>query len=105
LAGESAAVVVGALATAGVRATPVVERDGMVADPWLAENAFMETIIETPYGLVRNNNFADFSLANAAFGRPEPGLGEHSFEILADWGIDSERIARLGADGIIMRLC
>jgi crotonobetainyl-CoA:carnitine CoA-transferase CaiB-like acyl-CoA transferase len=105
LAAREAASVVAALIAAGVRATPVVPRGGQGADTWLADNGFMDHPVETPDGPVRNSRYASFSRAQACFRRPEPGLGEHSFEIVADWGIDPERIARLGEDGIIMRLC
>jgi crotonobetainyl-CoA:carnitine CoA-transferase CaiB-like acyl-CoA transferase len=94
-----------ALLAAGVRAAPVVARGTAANDPWLAENGFMDALIETPDGPVRDTHYAAFSGAKTGYRRPEPGLGEHSFEVLADWGIDPERIARLGEDGIIMRLC
>ena len=43
--------------------------------------------------------------ARSATLRPEPGLGEHTFEVLADYGIADERIARLAEDGVVMCLC
>ena len=39
------------------------------------------------------------------YGRPDPGLGEHTFEILADWGVPAERIQDLADEGVVMRLC
>ncbi|HXQ09650.1 MAG TPA: CoA transferase [Caulobacteraceae bacterium] len=97
--------VVKLLLAAGVRAAPVVARGTAAGDPWLAENGFMDAVIETPDGPVRDTRYVAFSRSAIGYRRPEPGLGEHSFEVLADWGIDPERIARLGEDGIIMRLC
>jgi len=94
-----------ALVAAGVRAAPVVARGTAANDPWLAENAFMDALIETADGPVRNTCFAAFSRARTGYSRPEPGLGEHSFEVLADWGIDPERVASLAEQGVVMRLC
>jgi len=105
LAGWKGTAAVAALVAAGVRAAPVVARGGQATDPWLAENGFMDSLVETPDGPVRSSNYASFSRSEAGYRRPEPGLGEHSFEVAADWGIDPERIARLGAEGVIMRLC
>jgi len=93
------------LVAAGVRAAPVVARGTAASDPWLAENAFMDALTETPDGPVRDTSYATFSRARTGYSRPEPGLGEHSFEVLADWGIDPGRIASLGEQGVIMRLC
>jgi crotonobetainyl-CoA:carnitine CoA-transferase CaiB-like acyl-CoA transferase len=99
------AAIIELLLAAGVRAAPVVARGTAGGDPWLAENGFMDAAIETPDGPVRDTRYAAFSRSATGYRRPEPGLGEHSFEVLADWGIDPERIACLGEAGIIMRLC
>jgi crotonobetainyl-CoA:carnitine CoA-transferase CaiB-like acyl-CoA transferase len=96
---------IASLVAAGVRAAPVVARGTAAADPWLEENAFMDAAVDTPDGPVRDTHYATFSRARTGYRRPEPGLGEHTFEVLADWGIDPERIAALGEAGVIMRLC
>jgi crotonobetainyl-CoA:carnitine CoA-transferase CaiB-like acyl-CoA transferase len=94
-----------ALVRAGVRAMPVREGEEIFGDRWLWENDFFEAVHETPHGSVAERPFAAFSRSPAGYDRPEPGLGEHSFEVLADWGIDAERIQRLADDGVVMRLC
>ncbi len=93
------------LVPAGVRAAPVHEGDEVMADPWLHANHFFDTPRDTPYGPVVNRPVAGFSRSEAGYERPEPGLGEHSFEVLADYGIDAERIEQLADQGIVMRLC
>lgn len=92
------------LVPAGVRATPVREGEEILADPWLHANDFFDTLRETPFGPVTDRPYADFSRSEAGYRRPEPGLGEHSFEVLADWGIDAERIASLADEGVVMCL-
>jgi crotonobetainyl-CoA:carnitine CoA-transferase CaiB-like acyl-CoA transferase len=89
---------------AGVRATPAREGEELAADPWLWANNFFDALRETPHGLVVNRPFARFSRSPTGYDRPEPGLGEHTFEVLADWGIDEGRIARLANDGVVMCL-
>jgi crotonobetainyl-CoA:carnitine CoA-transferase CaiB-like acyl-CoA transferase len=93
------------LRAVGVRATPAQEGDEVLADPWLQANRFLDELRETPFGPVVNRPYAGFSRSVAGYSRPDPGLGEHSFEVLADWGIDPDRIAQLGEDGVVMVLC
>jgi crotonobetainyl-CoA:carnitine CoA-transferase CaiB-like acyl-CoA transferase len=105
LAARPAAEALGALLAAGVRATPVHEGDEVLSDPWLWENNFFDTARQTPYGPVTNRPYARFSRSTSGYERPEPGLGEHTFEVLADYGIAPERIEKLADDGVVMRLC
>jgi crotonobetainyl-CoA:carnitine CoA-transferase CaiB-like acyl-CoA transferase len=93
-----------ALLGAGVRATPAHEGDEVLGDPYLWANDFFDTARRTPYGPVTDRPYGHFSRSHAGYTRPEPGLGEHSFEVLADWGIDPERIAALADEGVVMCL-
>ena len=52
-----------------------------------------------------NRPYATFSRSPCGYNRPDPGLGEHSFEVLADWGVDPDRIASLADEGVVMVLC
>lgn len=112
LAGEIAAALAampmdGALATlvgAGVRASPVREGEQILSDPWLWANDFFDQPRQTPYGPVVNRPYARFSRSDSGYKRPDPGLGEHTFEVLADYGIAPERIAQLAEDGVVMCL-
>jgi crotonobetainyl-CoA:carnitine CoA-transferase CaiB-like acyl-CoA transferase len=99
-AGEALAALLGA----GVRATPAHEGDEVLGDPYLWANDFFDTARPTPYGPVTDRPYGHFSRSHTGYTRPEPGLGEHSFEVLADWGIDAERIAALADEGVVMCL-
>ena len=113
LAGEIARVLAGlemgealtALIRAGARATPVREGEEIFSDPWLWENDFFDQQRQTEHGPVNDRPYATFSRTPVGYERPEPGLGEHTFEVLADWGIDPERIEQLADEGVVMRLC
>jgi len=105
LAGKTMVDALTALVAAGVRATPAREGEELAADPWLWANHFFDALRQTPHGPVVNRPFASFSRSPTGYDRPEPGLGEHTFEVLADWGVDPDRIARLADDGVVMRLC
>ncbi|HEY2710362.1 MAG TPA: CoA transferase [Caulobacteraceae bacterium] len=94
-----------ALTGAGVRAVPARLNEETIDDPWLAENHFFDKTVETPYGPVVNRPYASFTRSTSGYDRPDPGLGEHSFEVLADWGIDPERTASLADEGVVMVLC
>ena len=96
-----------ALATlrgAGVRAAQAKLNEETLTDPWLLANEFFDQPRDTPWGPVTNRPYAAFSRSIAGYTRPDPGLGEHSFEVLADYGIDPERIASLADDGVVMCL-
>jgi crotonobetainyl-CoA:carnitine CoA-transferase CaiB-like acyl-CoA transferase len=94
-----------ALRKAGVRAAPAQEGEEVLADKWLQANNFWDQVRETPYGQVTNRPYATFSRSPCGYNRPDPGLGEHSFEVLADWGVDPDRIASLADEGVVMVLC
>ncbi|HUZ12825.1 MAG TPA: CoA transferase [Caulobacteraceae bacterium] len=105
LASQTAAEALAKLLGAGVRATPVLEGEAILTDAWLWENDFFDTLRQSPHGPVKDRPYAAFSRSRAGYDRPDPGLGEHSFEVLADWGVEPGRIRRLAEDGVVMRLC
>jgi crotonobetainyl-CoA:carnitine CoA-transferase CaiB-like acyl-CoA transferase len=94
-----------ALLQAGVRAFPVREGEEIFSDPWLWRNDFFDQPVQTPHGPVNDRPYAAFSRSACGYQRPDPGLGEHTFEVLADWGIAEERVETLAEQGVIMRLC
>jgi len=104
LATMTAADALTALVNAGVRAGPVLRGEEILSDPWLWANDFFDLPRETPHGPVTDRPFAAFSRSPAGYDRPEPGLGQHTFEVLADYGIDEARIARLADAGVVMCL-
>ena len=96
--------VLAALRQAGVRAVLAQEAERTLTDTWLAANDFLDQVRDTPYGPVTNRPYGTFSRSPCGYTRPDPGLGEHTFEVLADYGIDPERIARLADEGVVMCL-
>jgi crotonobetainyl-CoA:carnitine CoA-transferase CaiB-like acyl-CoA transferase len=94
----------GLLTGVGVRATPAHAAEQVLADEWLKANRFLDEVRQTPYGPVVNRPYATFSRTPAGYTRPDPGLGEHSMEVLADWGFDPARIAALADQGVVMCL-
>jgi formyl-CoA transferase len=71
-------------------------------DPWLAENGFVETWNHPRLGpLVTAKAFSVFSRTPSGFVWPTPDLGEHSAEILGEYGIAPQRIAELMAAGAV----
>jgi len=104
LARLSMAEALSALIGSGVRATPAHEGDEVLGDPYLWANDFFDTAKATPYGPVADRPYGHFSRSHTGYTRPEPGLGEHTFEVLADWGIDPERISALADEGVVMCL-
>jgi len=89
---------------AGVRATPVREGEEILGDSWLWANDFFDAVRQSPHGPVTNRPYATFARSPVGYDRPEPGLGQHSFEVLADYGIEPARIQRLADDGVVMCL-
>jgi len=104
LAGMPMDAALAALVGAGVRASPVREGEQILSDPWLWANDFFDQPRQTPHGPVVNRPYARFSRSESGYTRPDPGLGEHTFEVLADYGIAPERIAELADDGVVMCL-
>jgi crotonobetainyl-CoA:carnitine CoA-transferase CaiB-like acyl-CoA transferase len=94
-----------AMRRAGVRAVLAQLAEQTLTDRWLAANNFLDQARDTPYGPVTNRPYATFSRSPCGYTRPDPGLGEHSLEILADYSIDPERIAKLADEGVVMVLC
>jgi crotonobetainyl-CoA:carnitine CoA-transferase CaiB-like acyl-CoA transferase len=104
LAPLTVAAALSALQGAGVRAVQAKEGEQVLADTWLQANNYLDQPRQTPYGPVVNRPYASFSRSVAGYTRPDPGLGEHTFEILADYEIDADRIAALADEGVVMCL-
>ena len=91
---------VDALVAAGTPSTPVRRFDEVLHDPWLWENGHMASWAHPRLGpAVSARTYGDFSRTPGGFTLPTPDLGQHSAEVLAEYGINPERIADLLASG------
>ncbi|WP_293906970.1 CoA transferase [Phenylobacterium sp.] len=91
-----------ALLAAGVAAAPALRGTESLEDPWLAENGLLEMWAHRRLGsMISVRGVADFVRTPGGFRWPTPDLGEHSAEVLAEWGIAPARIAGLLASGAV----
>jgi crotonobetainyl-CoA:carnitine CoA-transferase CaiB-like acyl-CoA transferase len=102
LAGRERTETLKALLAAGVAATPVLRSAETLHDGWLRENGFLDDWEHPRIGpMISAHGYADFARTPVEIARPTPDLGEHSVEVLRDWGVAPERIQRLLADGAV----
>lgn len=102
LGGLSREAALDALLAAGVAAAPVLRGAEAYDDPWLAQNGFLEDWSHGRLGPARSSRaYADFSRTRSGFARPTPDIGQHSAEILREWGVAEGRIAELLASGAV----
>jgi crotonobetainyl-CoA:carnitine CoA-transferase CaiB-like acyl-CoA transferase len=105
LATRARAEVLAALRRARVAAAPVLRGGEALEDAWIWENGGLERWAHPRLGpMTTARGFSDFSRTASGFNRPTPDLGEHSIEILAEWGVPLERIAGLVASGAVFDL-
>jgi crotonobetainyl-CoA:carnitine CoA-transferase CaiB-like acyl-CoA transferase len=91
-----------ALVTAGVAAAPVLRSAESLDDPWLAENGFYEPWNHPRLGpMMTVRGYADFARTPGGLHRPTPEPGEHSREVLRDYGIAEPRIRSLFDAGAV----
>ncbi|HZZ34077.1 MAG TPA: CoA transferase, partial [Caulobacteraceae bacterium] len=94
----------GALFAAGVPAAPVYRGEEAVRQEWLWEDGFYELRSHALWGeMVTSGAYADFSRGKSGFATLHPELGEHSVEVLLDFGVDIDRIRELAKAGVIFR--
>lgn len=88
---------------AGIPAGPINDMAGVFAEPQVEHCRLVETVehpvlgtlrqIATPVGLA--------GLAGHCVRQPPPRFGEHTGEVLAEFGLSDEEIARLRSDNVI----
>jgi crotonobetainyl-CoA:carnitine CoA-transferase CaiB-like acyl-CoA transferase len=102
LAGRPRDATLDALLAAGVAAAPVLRPAETLSDDWLHENHFQESWMHPRLGpMITVKGYAEFSRTPSGFNRPTPDLGEHTAEVLAEWGVAPERIAAMLRSGAI----
>jgi crotonobetainyl-CoA:carnitine CoA-transferase CaiB-like acyl-CoA transferase len=102
LAGRGRGEVLDQLLAAGVAATPVLRSAETLEDQWLWKNGFLERWEHPRLGpMIGVKGVADFARTPWGYQRPTPDLGEHSVELLAEWGITPDRIEALLASGAV----
>ncbi|MFN0093824.1 MAG: CaiB/BaiF CoA transferase family protein [Dehalococcoidia bacterium] len=90
------------LDAAGLIWAPVATMPEMVADPQVAEMGWYTTIDHPEYGSFETLD-TPFKIYGAEVGvrGPAPENGQHTFEILAEAGIDGAELERLATAGVI----
>jgi crotonobetainyl-CoA:carnitine CoA-transferase CaiB-like acyl-CoA transferase len=91
------------LEAAGAPAVHALMAPEVYADPFLAENRFVE-----PYDHARGRvtgapGYARFGRTPSPFPHPAPQLAEHTIEVLAEYGVAQERIEALLASGAVIQ--
>jgi crotonobetainyl-CoA:carnitine CoA-transferase CaiB-like acyl-CoA transferase len=85
---------------AGAPAVPVLTMDETYADAFLQENDFYESYLDPAFGPAKGvGAIARFARTTTAFRRAAPMLGEHSAEVLREFGLTQERIDALFESG------
>jgi crotonobetainyl-CoA:carnitine CoA-transferase CaiB-like acyl-CoA transferase len=91
-----------AFAAAEVTAAPVYDIDQFLADPHvLAREIVVEVPDEDIGGIAMHNIIPRLSDTPGRLRLPAPRLGEHTAEILAQFGIDRSTLEALARDGVI----
>ncbi|MCW5761030.1 MAG: CoA transferase, partial [Phenylobacterium sp.] len=81
---------------------PVARAAETLEDPWLRENGYLETWEHPRVGpVISCKGYASFARTPVKLTRPTPDIGEHTLEVLRDWGVAPDRIAALVASGAV----
>ena len=85
------------LLEAGVPAVPAIRGEHAYEDPWLWENDYFETYYLPMHGeIAAPPGFVHWSRSRAhCYERPVPEIGEHTIEVLREFGVSDERIMAL----------
>ncbi len=91
-----------AFAAAEVTAAPVYDIDQFLADPHVLAREIVVDVPDAETGrLTMHNIIPRLSETPGHLRRPAPRLGEHTAEILGQFGIDRETLEGLARDGVI----
>ncbi len=91
-----------AFAAAEVTAAPVYDIDQFLADPHVIAREIVVDMPDSETGrLAMHNIIPRLSETPGRLRRPAPDLGEHTAEILGQFGIDRATLEALAKDGVI----
>jgi crotonobetainyl-CoA:carnitine CoA-transferase CaiB-like acyl-CoA transferase len=92
------------LIDAGIPAGPIYTLDQVFNDPHVLHNGFAEEIAHPIIGRLRqlSNPLRMDRIGKRTVRSHPPLLGEHSEDVLADFGLAADDIARLFADGVVV---
>ena len=91
-----------AFAAAAVTAAPVYDIDQFLADPHVVEREIVVDVPDEQTGrLTMHNIIPRLSETPGRLRLPAPRLGEHTAEILGQFGIDEAVLEELARDGVI----
>jgi len=86
----------------GVPAAPANRVDELFVDPWLRQNRFTEEYDHPQFGEISGvAGYAEMSRTPGRFNGRAPLLGEHSREVLREFGFGEERVRALIAAGVV----
>ena len=90
------------LLTKGVPTAPATATLDIFDNQWMHQNDYFEDFDHPQFGAIRGpKHLGDFSRTPSAYPRRSPQIGEHSVEVLAEYGFSEERIASLLEAGVI----
>ncbi|MEX0801608.1 MAG: CoA transferase [Dehalococcoidia bacterium] len=90
------------LEAADVFCAPVYDYEQVAREPQFRDNGYLAPVQHPKLGEVTVVNFPlQFSETPAAIGDAEPGLGQHTDEVLASFGYTAEDIAALREEGVV----
>jgi crotonobetainyl-CoA:carnitine CoA-transferase CaiB-like acyl-CoA transferase len=85
-----------------VPAAIATETANVFDDPWMHANDYFEDFEHPQFGPIRGPKLlGSFSRTPGGYPTRSPLVGEHSVEVLAEYGFSEERIAELVATGVV----
>jgi crotonobetainyl-CoA:carnitine CoA-transferase CaiB-like acyl-CoA transferase len=92
------------LLSRGVPAAPALDRTELFIDPWLAANDYLDEYDHPLHGRITGvRSYAAWDGEPGRFPCRAPLAGEHSRELLAEFGFDEARVEKLLAAGIVVQ--
>ena len=87
---------------ANIAAAPIYDIPDLAKDPHVVERGVLEELPDDELGRVKMHApIPRFSETPSGYHRPAPSLGQHTLEILEEFGFDETRIRTLQDNGII----